>query len=84
MKIINCIEFNYVIEHEDEYFEFEFEDEFLESIAEELNVDNFQIINAIEETENKYAIKINSNEKEYIFTYTIPEEKIKYIKSITE
>lgn len=84
MKIINCIDFNYVIEHEDEYFEFEFEDDFLENIANELNVDNFEILRADEVKENVYTLTILSENKEYSFTYIIPEEKIKYIKSVTQ
>lgn len=84
MKIINCIDFNYVIEHEDEFFEFEFEDEFLENIAEQLDVEDFQILKADEISENRYNVTILSNGEEHVFQYTIPEEKVRYIKSITQ
>lgn len=84
MDIINFIDFSYILEHENECFEFEFEEEFLENIAEELNVEDFDIIKIEKISEKDFNITVSADGKEGQFKYTLSDDKIKYIQSVTE
>ncbi|WP_047382367.1 hypothetical protein [Cetobacterium sp. ZWU0022] len=85
MKLFNFADFYYVIEHNNEYFEFEIEDDFLDSISEELDIDNFDIANMTELSEgifNLLIITTNGDNKNY--EYKLSPERKEYILSVTE
>lgn len=85
MKLFNFADFYYVIEHNNEYFEFEIEDDFLDSISEELDIDNFDIANMTELSEGIFNLLIitpNGDNKNY--EYKLSPERKEYILSVTE
>lgn len=84
MEITNFIDFSYIVECENECFEFEFEEEFLEKIAEELDVEDFDITAITKEGDNKFLIEVVSGDKKGSFNYSLSEDKIKYIQSVVE
>ncbi|MEG0136047.1 hypothetical protein [Cetobacterium sp.] len=81
MKLLNFIDFNYVIEHDNEYFEFEFEDEFLDGISEKLDVEDFDIISMNEIKEGTYSVTVKVNDETHSFDYKLSDSRIKYINS---
>ena len=85
MKLFNFEDFYYVIEHNNEYFEFEIEDDFLNNISEELDIDTFDILNISEISEGNFNIIIKlPNGEEKIYNYVLSPERISYILSISE
>ncbi|MGL4786168.1 MAG: hypothetical protein ACRC2Q_04700, partial [Cetobacterium sp.] len=60
MKLFNFVDFFYVIEHNNEYFEFEIEDDFLDNISEDLDIDNFDILKMSEVSEGNFDILIKT------------------------
>lgn len=85
MKLFDFADFYYIIEHNNEYFEFEIEDEFLNNISEELDIENFDILTISEISEGNFNIIIKTptgEEKNY--KYTLSPERISYILSVTE
>lgn len=85
MKLFNFADFFYVIEHNNEYFEFEIEDDFLNNISEELDIDNFDILKMSEISEGNFEILIKTpKDDEKLYKYTLSSERISYILSITE
>ena len=85
MKLFNFVDFFYVIEHNNEYFEFEIEDDFLDNISEELDIDNFDILKMSEISEGNFDILIKTpKDDEKVYKYTLSSERISYILSITE
>lgn len=85
MKLFNFADFFYVIEHNNEYFEFEIEDDFLNNISEELDIDNFDILKMSEISEGNFEILIKTpKDDEKLYRYTLSSERISYILSITE
>lgn len=85
MKLFNFTDFYYVIEHNNEYFEFEIEDDFLDQISEELDIDNFKILELSEISEGEFTalIETPSGEK-HSYKYTLSPERVAYILSVTE
>ncbi|WP_297598385.1 hypothetical protein [uncultured Cetobacterium sp.] len=84
MKLLNFIDFNYVIEHNNEYFEFEFEDDFLDSISEKLDVENFEIIAMDEVKEGIYLVTVKVDDTTQSFDYKLSDSRIKYINSLVD
>ncbi|MCX3068605.1 MAG: hypothetical protein ACRDA2_00010 [Cetobacterium sp.] len=85
MKLFNFVDFFYVIEHNNEYFEFEIEDDFLDNISEDLDIDNFDILKMSEVSEGNFDILIKTPKgDEKVYKYTLSSERISYILSITE
>ncbi|MGL4424942.1 MAG: hypothetical protein ACRCZ0_01985 [Cetobacterium sp.] len=85
MKLFNYSDFYYVIEHNNEYFEFDIEAEFLDSISEELDIDNFDIISMTEVSEGKFEILIKTPEnEEKKYEYLLSNERKSYISSVAE
>lgn len=85
MKLFDFADFYYIIEHNNEYFEFEIEDEFLNNISEELDIEIFDILTISEISEGNFNIIIKTptgEEKNY--KYTLSPERISYILSVTE
>lgn len=85
MKLFNYSDFYYVIEHNNEYFEFEIEDEFLDSIVEDLDMDNFKILSMNEINEGKFEIIVEVSATENkTYPYELSEERKSYIQSAAE
>ncbi|MGL5052711.1 MAG: hypothetical protein ACRC5W_03855 [Cetobacterium sp.] len=85
MKLFNYADFYYVIEHNNEYFEFEIEDDFLDSISEELDIDNFDIINMTELSEGNFEVLIKTPEnEERKYNYPLSNERKSYVLSVTK
>lgn len=85
MKLFNYSDFYYVIEHNNEYFEFEIEDDFLDSISEELDVENFDILSMSEISEGNFEILIKTLEnEEKKYNYSLSTERKNYILSSAE
>lgn len=85
MKLFDFADFYYIIEHNNEYFEFEIEDEFLNNISEELDIENFDILKISKISEGNFDITIKTptgEEKNY--KYVLSPERISYILSVTE
>lgn len=85
MKLFNFTDFYYVIEHNNEYFEFEIEDDFLNNISEDLDIDDFNILKMSEISEGIFDIYIKTpSGEERVYKYTLSPERTSYILSVTE
>lgn len=85
MKLFNFADFFYVIEHNNEYFEFELEDDFLNSISEDLDIDNFDILKMSEISEGNFDILIKTpTGEEKTYKYSLSPERVAYILSVAE
>ncbi|MDX8337327.1 hypothetical protein [Candidatus Cetobacterium colombiensis] len=85
MNLFNYSDFYYVIEHNNEFFEFEIEDEFLDSISEELDLEQFDILRMVEISEGNFEILIKTpSNEEKIYKYELSSERRNYILSVTE
>lgn len=60
MKLFSFTDFFYVIEHNNEYFEFEFEDDFLNNISEDLDTETFEILKISEISEGTFEILVKT------------------------
>ncbi len=82
MKLFNYEDFYYVIEHNNEYFEFEIENDFLDSLSEELDIEDFDITNMTEISEGIFNLLIvTPNGEEKTYEYKLSLERKEYILS---
>ena len=85
MKLFSFTDFFYVIEHNNEYFEFEFENDFLNNISEDLDTETFEILKISEISEGTFEILVKTpSDKKKVYNYTLSPERISYILSVSK